>query len=87
MHISGQTQDTSNYIQLAWHMIAVFDEDTFAAAERHADGFRHFDDFAQKQSILLVRPGNEDGLSAPISFDLLKHGGLPLARKEDMGVT
>ncbi|KUJ20779.1 uncharacterized protein LY89DRAFT_666416 [Mollisia scopiformis] len=45
----------------------------------HADGYR------REQSILLVRAGEEDGFSAPISFDSLTDTALPLARTEDMG--
>ncbi len=67
-------------------LIAVFDEYNFVAARKHADGFRHYDDVAQNQSILLVRTGHEDKLSAPISFDSLKHKALPLTRSEDMGI-
>jgi hypothetical protein len=68
-------------------LIAVFDEYTVVAAEKHPDGFRHYDDVAQKQTILLVRTGNEDRLSTPISFDSLKHEALPLARNDNMGAT
>jgi hypothetical protein len=68
-------------------LMAVFDEYTLVEVERHADGFRHYDDIAQKQSILLVRTGNKDGLSEPISFDSLKYEALPLARNDDIGLT
>jgi hypothetical protein len=68
-------------------LIAVFDEYTVVAAEKHPDGFRHYDDVAQKQTILLVRTGNEDRLSTPISFDSLRHEAMPLARNDDMGAT
>jgi hypothetical protein len=66
-------------------LIVVFDEYKSVAAEKHADGFRHYDDVAQKQSIILVRTGHENGLSAPTSFESLKDKALPLARSEDMG--
>ena len=69
-------------------LITVFDEFLFhnyRGVAKHVDGFRHFDDVAQKESILLVRTGNENGLSAPISFESLKDQALPLARSEDMG--
>ncbi|EPE30150.1 hypothetical protein GLAREA_12873 [Glarea lozoyensis ATCC 20868] len=66
-------------------LVVVFDEFKFVAVEKHADGLRHFDDFAQNQSILLVRTGHENRLSAPISFESLKDKALPLARSEDMG--
>ncbi|RFU35947.1 hypothetical protein B7463_g411, partial [Scytalidium lignicola] len=63
----------------------VFDEYKSVAAEKHADGFRHYDDVAQNQSIILARTGHENGLSAPISFESLKDKALPLARNEDIG--
>jgi len=63
----------------------VFDEYKPVAAEKHADDLRHYDDVAQNQSILLVRTGHENRLSAPINFAPLKDGALPLARSEDMG--
>jgi hypothetical protein len=66
-------------------LIVLFDEFKPVVAENHADGFCHYDDFAQNQSILLARTGHENGLSAPISFEALKHKALPLARSEDMG--
>jgi hypothetical protein len=68
-------------------LIVVFDEDKFVGPSyiKQADGFRHYDTVAQHQSILLVRTGKEDRLSAPISFDSLKHKALPHARNEDMG--
>jgi hypothetical protein len=63
------------------------DEYTVVAAKKHPDGFRHYDDLAQNQTILLIQTGNEDRLSTPISFDSLKHEALPLARNDDMGAT
>lgn len=66
-------------------LIAVFDEYKHVAAEKHADGLRHYDDVTQNQSIILVRTGHENGLSAPISFESLKDKALPLARNENMG--
>jgi hypothetical protein len=66
-------------------LIVVFDEYKSVAAEKHADGFRHYDDVAQNQSIILARTGHENGLSTPISFESLKDKALPLARSEDMG--
>ena len=66
-------------------LIVVFDEYKSVAAEKHADGFRHYGDVAQNQSIILARTGHENGLSAPISFESLKDKALPLARSEDMG--
>jgi hypothetical protein len=69
-------------------LIAVFDEYKYVGPSyrRQADGFRHYDNVAQHQSILLVRTGKEDRLSAPISFNSLKHKALPLGRNEDMGL-
>jgi hypothetical protein len=64
-------------------LIVVFDK--HLAVEKHADGFRYYDDVAQNQSIILVRTGHEHGLSAPVSFEVLKDKALPLARNEDMG--
>lgn len=66
-------------------LIAVFDEYKIVATEKHADGLRHYDDVAREQSILLVRTGQEVGLSAPISFESLKDDALPLGRNEDIG--
>jgi len=66
-------------------LIVVFDKYNPVATEKHADGFRHYDDVAEKQSILLVRTGHENGLSAPISFESLKDKTLPLGRNENMG--
>ena len=66
-------------------LIVVFDEYKFVATEKRADGLRHYDDFAQNQSIILVRTGHENGLSAPISFESLKDKAFPLARSENMG--
>ncbi len=66
-------------------LIAVFDEYKHVADKKHADGFRHYDDVARNQSILLARTGHEDRLSAPISFESLKEKALPLARNEKMG--
>jgi len=66
-------------------LVVVFDEYKYVATEKNADGFRHYDDVAQNQSIILARKGHENGLSAPISFESLKDKALPLARSEDMG--
>jgi hypothetical protein len=66
-------------------LLVVFDEYNFVVTEMHEDGFRHYDDVAQEQIILLVRTGHDDGLSALISFDSLKHEALPLARIDDVG--
>lgn len=68
-------------------MIVVFDEYKWIreSFRKQADGFRHYDNVAQHQNILLVRTGNEKGLSKPINFSSLKDKVLPLARTEDMG--
>ncbi|RDL38292.1 Uncharacterized protein BP5553_02632 [Venustampulla echinocandica] len=66
-------------------LIIVFDEYKSVDVEKHVDGFRHYDDVAQHQSVMLVRTVHENGLSAPISFKYLKDKALPLARSEDMG--
>ncbi|KAH8801512.1 hypothetical protein F5884DRAFT_862206 [Xylogone sp. PMI_703] len=67
-------------------LIVVFDDFKSVSAEKHTDGLRHYDDVAQNQSIILVRTGHENGLSALISFESLMDKCLPLARSEDMGV-
>ncbi|KAG4420417.1 hypothetical protein IFR04_006433 [Cadophora malorum] len=66
-------------------LIAIFDEYENFVVERRGDGVRYCEDLAEKQSVLLVRTGCEDSLSAPISFDSLKPYALPLSRKEDLG--
>jgi hypothetical protein len=43
---------------------------------KHGDGLWHCKDVAKEQSILLVRTGHEDGLSALIGFDFWKQEGL-----------
>lgn len=54
-------------------------------AQRHPNGIKHYEDVAKKkQSVLLIRTGNESNLSAPISFDALKDQVLPLERSEDI---
>ncbi|KUJ16711.1 uncharacterized protein LY89DRAFT_782000 [Mollisia scopiformis] len=52
-------------------MIVVFDEYKFVQSGyvKQADGFRHYENVAQHQSVLMIRTGKEDNLSAPISFD------------------
>lgn len=64
-------------------LVAIFDEHKPVVAEKHTDGHRHYDDVAKHQSVLLVRTGHEDRLSAPISFDSLRNEALPLARNEN----
>lgn len=66
-------------------LITVYDEFNYVTIERQADGLRHCNDFVQHQTIILARTGDENGLSAPISFESLKDKALPLARSEDMG--
>lgn len=63
----------------------VFDEFQSVATKRNGDGNYHYEDVARKQSVVLVRTGNENGLSAPISFESLKDKALPLPRSENMG--
>jgi len=65
-------------------LVVVFDEYIDVKAERHGGGLRHYNDVAAKQSILLVRTGKEDGLSAPIRFDSLKIEALPLVRDDSI---
>jgi hypothetical protein len=69
-------------------LITVFDKYRFVEwfMKIEEDGCRHYDNVAQHQSILLIRTGREDKLSAPISFETLKHQALPIARDEDLGV-
>lgn len=66
----------------------MFDQYTsvdIVSAMRDANGDRHYNEVAQKQTILLVRTGHEDKLSAPINFYSLKRHELPLERNEDLG--
>ncbi|TVY38476.1 hypothetical protein LOCC1_G006448 [Lachnellula occidentalis] len=87
-HICAQPWPDPRYFKLhsiCEALIVVFDEYKSVAAEKHADGFRHYDDVAQNQSIIMARTGHESGLSAPISFESLRDKALPLARSEDMG--
>lgn len=66
-------------------LLTVFDKYHNIYPPKHTDGFRHYDDVGEKQTILLVRTGREDRLSAPISFDSLRHEALPLQRYEELG--
>ncbi|KAI4202022.1 MAG: hypothetical protein LQ346_002044 [Caloplaca aetnensis] len=50
-----------------------------------ADGFLRLQRFAQLQTILLVRTGDDEQLSASISFDSLKDQSLPLDRSDATG--
>lgn len=50
-----------------------------------ADGFLRLRQFAQLQTILLVRTGDDEQLSAPISFESLKDQSLPLDRSDATG--
>ncbi|CZR63199.1 uncharacterized protein PAC_13096 [Phialocephala subalpina] len=45
-------------------LITVFDEYNHVVAKKHADSYRHFDDVAEEQSILLIWTGKEDELSS-----------------------
>ncbi|KAK0103742.1 hypothetical protein ONS95_005748 [Cadophora gregata] len=72
-------------LPLCGALIAVFDEYKWVVVEKRDDGFRHCEELVEKQSILLVRTGREEELSAPISFESLKPYVLPLSRNEDMG--
>lgn len=67
-------------------LVTVFDEYKFVeeAMKKDAYGHRHDENIAQHQSILLVRTGKEDKLSAPISFEMLENEALPLNRNEDL---
>ncbi|KAL8906886.1 MAG: hypothetical protein Q9207_001741 [Kuettlingeria erythrocarpa] len=49
------------------------------------DGFLRLRRFAQLQTILLVRTGDDNRLRAPISFDSLKDQSLPLDRSDATG--
>jgi len=66
-------------------LVVIFDEYKSSTPGKRADGHYHYDDFAQDQSVLLVRTGNEKRLSAPINFESLKDDALPPARRERMG--
>lgn len=65
-------------------LVVMFDGYIDVKAERHENGLRHYDDVAAAQSVLLVRTGKEDGLSAPIRFDSLKFKSLALARDDSI---
>lgn len=68
--------------------LVIFDEYRFvdSAYDVQADGHRYYATVAQHQSILLVRTGKEDRLSAAINFEVLKDEALPLAIREDIGL-
>ncbi len=51
-------------------------------AEEDADGRTSFDEYSQKQSVLVVRTNEESTLSAPIDFAQIKSLSLPLARDD-----
>jgi hypothetical protein len=68
-------------------LIVVLDEYTRIYTNPYPDGFRHLDDVAEIQTVILVRTGNSNGsrLSAPISFESLEVDALPFARVEEIG--
>ena len=46
------------------------------------DGFISLDNELQIQSVLIVRPGNESGLSEPINLETVREQAIPLARSD-----
>lgn len=62
-------------------IIMVFDE--LETADRFdPDGFIILDEELQRQNVLMVRTGDESGLSEPISFESVRGLALPLARPD-----
>ncbi|KAL8939098.1 MAG: hypothetical protein Q9211_002891, partial [Gyalolechia sp. 1 TL-2023] len=50
-----------------------------------SDGYIRLGKLAQLQTVLLLRTGHEENLSAPISFESLKDRSLPLDRSDTIG--
>lgn len=48
----------------------------------HPDGYLLLDEELQRQNVLMVRTGDESGLSEPISFESVRGLALPLARPD-----
>lgn len=46
------------------------------------DGFVYVDKYAQRQSVVMIRTGDESCLSAPISFESIRGQSLPLDRSD-----
>jgi hypothetical protein len=46
------------------------------------DGFVYVDKYAQRQSVVMIRTGDESCLSAPISFESIRGHSLPLDRSD-----
>ena len=65
-------------------VIAVLDE-LGPEPDLDPDGFINLNTLSQKQSILIIRTGDESCLSAPISFESIATQSLPLARCDIIG--
>lgn len=50
--------------------------------EPDSDGLTRLDQESQRQSVMMVRTGDEDGLSASVSFENIREHALPLARED-----
>ena len=61
-------------------IIMVLDELVEIEHGLHPDGCLLLDVELQRQNVLMVRTGDESGLSEPISFESVRHAALPLAR-------
>lgn len=73
--------DVFKLLPVCWAIIVVLDE-LGPEPEYDPDGFILLDDVLRSQSFLMIRTGEESGLSAPISFQSVREQALPLARPD-----
>lgn len=77
--------DEFKLLPVCWAIIVVLDElspEPEYEPVYDPDGFISLDNEIQRQSVLMVRTGDESGLSAPISFESVREQALPLARPD-----
>lgn len=63
-------------------IVMVFDEFVSMEDQDYPDGYVEIDEELQRQNVLMVRTGDESGLSEAINFESVREQALPLARPD-----
>ena len=86
-HGPEERRNWQNYqlLPICRALIVLFDE-RVPPLERRIDGTVSLDAEAQRQSVVLILTGYDEGLSEPISFNGIRSESLPLARDDTSAI-
>jgi hypothetical protein len=82
IHLSSWPKPQQHKLLPLCRAIVVLIDQLAPSESPEPDGFVYVDKYAQRQSVVMIRTGDESCLSAPVSFESIRGHSLPLDRSD-----